>query len=140
MSDNFIPPAQMRYARACMVCSIVLTQTVRSFNLHPCIHHHTYPLYTRTNHFQIFIKQRFRQTGCPNCPFLELKNSTEAIETCTSQVFEGLISIADPKKSWIAKWQRIDGYVRGCYATKVSGSLPEEVKAAMEDEGLVYIP
>ncbi|RYP10514.1 hypothetical protein DL770_008661 [Monosporascus sp. CRB-9-2] len=110
MSENFIPPGQMRYARACMVCSIVLTQT------------------------------RFRNHGCPNCPFLELKGSSEAIETCTSQVFEGLIAIANPKKSWVAKWQRIDGYVRGCYATKVSGSLPEEVRTALEEEGIVYIP
>ena len=51
-----------------------------------------------------------------------------------------MISIADPKKSWIAKWQRVDGYVRGCYATKVSGSLPDDVKLTMEEEGLVYIP
>ncbi|EMR72565.1 putative transcription elongation factor spt-4 protein [Eutypa lata UCREL1] len=110
MSENFIPPSQMRYARACMVCSIVLTQT------------------------------RFKQYGCPNCPFLELRSNPEAVDQCTSQVFEGLISIADPKKSWIAKWQRVDGYVRGCYATKVSGSLPDDVKLTMEEEGLVYIP
>lgn len=65
----------------------------------------------------------------------------DAIIDCTSQVFEGLISLADPSRSWVAKWQRLDGYVKGVYATKVSGTLPEEVVAVMEDEARVkYIP
>ena len=65
----------------------------------------------------------------------------DAIIDCTSQVFEGLITLADPSKSWVAKWQRLDGYVRGVYATKVSGVLPDEVVAVMEDEARIrYIP
>jgi uncharacterized protein (DUF983 family) len=28
MADNFVPPGQQRYTRACMVCSIVMTQAV----------------------------------------------------------------------------------------------------------------
>ncbi|KAI5865533.1 Spt4/RpoE2 zinc finger-domain-containing protein [Durotheca rogersii] len=112
MADGnaYIPPGQMRYARACMVCSIILTQA------------------------------RFRSEGCPNCPFLDLKGSPEAIESCTSGVYEGMMTIADPKRSWIARWQRIDNFVAGVYAIKVSGSLPEDVKQAMEDDGHVYIP
>lgn len=27
----------------------------------------------------------------------------------------------DPAKSWVAKWQRLDGYVPGVYAVKVVG-------------------
>ncbi len=65
----------------------------------------------------------------------------DAIIDCTSQVFEGLISLADPSRSWVAKWQRLDGYVKGVYATKVSGQLPDEVVAVMEDEARIkYIP
>jgi transcription elongation factor SPT4 len=65
----------------------------------------------------------------------------DAIIDCTSQVFEGLITLADPSKSWVAKWQRLDGYVRGVYATKVSGQLPDEIVAAIEGEGRIrYIP
>lgn len=65
----------------------------------------------------------------------------EAILDCTSQVFEGLITLADPSKSWVAKWQRLDGYVRGVYATKVSGMLPDEIIANIEDVGRVkYVP
>jgi transcription elongation factor SPT4 len=88
------------------------------------------------------ISQRFLKEGCPNCDeFLRLQGSMDAIIDCTSQVFEGLITLADPSKSWVAKWQRLDGYVRGVYATKVSGVLPDEVVAVMEDEARIrYIP
>ncbi|KAI1868001.1 hypothetical protein JX265_004054 [Neoarthrinium moseri] len=112
VGGNFVAPGQQRYLRACMVCSIVMTQT------------------------------RFRQEGCPNCEeFLHLKGDPEAIETCTSQVFEGLITLANPARSWVAKWQRLDNYVQGVYATKVSGTLPEEVKTVLEEEyRITYIP
>ncbi|KAK3997660.1 transcription elongation factor spt4 [Cladorrhinum sp. PSN332] len=112
MSENYVAPGQQRYLRACMVCSIVMTQ------------------------------QRFRELGCPNCEeFLRLKGSMEQIESCTSQVFEGLITIADPTRSWVAKWQRLDGYVRGIYATKVSGQLPDDVRTTIEEDYRIqYIP
>lgn len=88
------------------------------------------------------IDQRFRDEGCPNCEeFLHLAGSQDQIESCTSQVFEGLISLANPARSWIAKWQRLDGYVGGVYAIKVSGQLPDEIKSTLEDEYRIqYIP
>ena len=88
------------------------------------------------------ILQRFLREGCPNCEeFLQLAGSSEAVQDCTSQVFEGLITLADPAKSWVAKWQRLDGYVRGVYATKVSGILPEEIIDTMENTARIrYIP
>jgi transcription elongation factor SPT4 len=112
MTSNFVAPGQQRYLRACMVCSIVQTEA------------------------------RFRKEGCPNCEdFLRLAGSPEAIQDCTSQVFEGLITLANPAKSWVAKWQRLDSYVPGVYATKVSGILPEEVIDTMESEARIqYIP
>lgn len=86
--------------------------------------------------------QRFLKEGCPNCePFLRLEGSIDAIIDCTSQVFEGLITLADPAKSWVAKWNRLDGYVRGVYATKVSGTLADEVVSLMEEDYKIrYIP
>lgn len=89
-----------------------------------------------------FLVQRFFKEGCPNCEdFLRLAGSSEAIQECTSQVFEGLITLADPSKSWVAKWQRLDSYVPGVYATKVAGILPEEVIDTMEGEArMKYIP
>ncbi|KAK3940823.1 putative transcription elongation factor spt-4 protein [Diplogelasinospora grovesii] len=112
MSENYVAPGQQRYLRACMVCSIVMTYA------------------------------RFRDEGCPNCEeFLRFAGQPDQIDSCTSQVFEGLISLANPAKSWVAKWQRLDGYVKGVYATKVSGQLPEEVRTMIEEEYRIqYIP
>ncbi|KAH8908799.1 transcription initiation Spt4 [Coniochaeta sp. PMI_546] len=112
MSENFVAPGQQRYLRACMVCSIVMTSA------------------------------RFREEGCPNCEeFLHLQGSSEQIESCTSQVFEGLISLANPTRSWVAKWQRLDGYVKGIYAIKVSGQLPDDVRTTIEEEYRIqYVP
>lgn len=65
---------------------------------------------------------KFQSSGCPNCEhFLELKNSPEAVQDCTSAVFEGLITLNGLEGSWVAKWQRIDGYQPGTYAVKVEG-------------------
>lgn len=62
--------------------------------------------------------------GCPNCEnVLQLRGNNDAIQECTSQVFEGLISVRDPTASWVARWQRLDNYVPGTYATKVTGTV-----------------
>lgn len=62
--------------------------------------------------------------GCPNCEsYLRLQGSAEAIQECTSQVYDGLITLADPEHSWVAKWQRLDGYCPGVYAVKVVGQV-----------------
>lgn len=109
-ANNFIPTGQFRNMRACMVCSIVKTQ------------------------------QQFLSQGCPNCSFLELRGNQDMIAECTSQVFEGLITISDTSRSWVARWQRLEGYVPGCYAVQVEGVLPDEVITTAEESGVHYIP
>jgi transcription elongation factor SPT4 len=107
----FIPPNQQRHMRACMVCSVVRTQ------------------------------QQFTTQGCPNCEdILELAGNPEQVNDCTSQVFEGLITIADTSRSWVARYQRLEGYVPGVYATQVEGILPEDVLVAVENAGINYVP
>lgn len=65
--------------------------------------------------------------GCPNCEnVLQLRGNNDAIQECTSQVFEGLISVRDPTASWVARWQRLDNYVPGTYATKVTGTVSSQ--------------
>jgi transcription elongation factor SPT4 len=98
------PPQQakmsLRSLRACMVCSIVQAGT------------------------------KFVSSGCPNCDeFLEMRHSADVVQDCTSAVFEGMISMADPATSWVAKWQRLEGYAPGTYAVKVEGvvSLLEDI-------------
>lgn len=53
------------------------------------------------------------------------------MDEITSPVFEGLIAMREPSKSWIARWQRIDGFKKGMYAVKVSGnvSIPNPLHA-----------
>ncbi|KAL1306560.1 hypothetical protein AAFC00_005248 [Neodothiora populina] len=109
--SNYVPPGQHRQLRACMVCSIVMPSS------------------------------RFRREGCPNCEeFLELAGHEDSIQECTSQVYEGLITLSDPTSSWVARWQRLEGYVPGVYAVKVTGILPEEIIATIEGAGARYIP
>ena len=87
------PTAKMfRNLRACLVCSIIKPHDV------------------------------FRKEGCPNCDaFLQLTGSDEAIQECTSTVFEGVMNMVNPEESWVAKWQRLQSYVSGLYAVKVVG-------------------
>lgn len=100
-----------RSLRACMVCSIVQPY------------------------------QKFMRDGCPNCEaVLGLQGNADAIQECTSQVYDGLITMGDPTQSWVAKWQRLDSYVPGVYAVKVVGSLPQDVLGNLEDAGVKYIP
>lgn len=86
----------LRSLRACMVCSIVQPAA------------------------------KFTRDGCPNCEdFLELRGNQDGIADCTSSVFEGLMTMAEPERSWVAKWQRLQGYVPGTYAVKVVGVVGE---------------
>jgi transcription elongation factor SPT4 len=107
----YIAPGQQRNMRACMVCSVVRTQN------------------------------QFLTQGCPNCEeILELAGNPEQINDCTSQVFEGLITVADTSRSWVARYQRLEGYKPGVYATQVEGILPDDVIGLVESAGINYVP
>lgn len=58
---------------------------------------------------------------------LHYRGQADLVEDCTSPVFEGLITLREPTKSWVAKWQRLDGFVRGMYAVKVSGNVSGDI-------------
>jgi hypothetical protein len=64
------------------------------------------------------------KNGCPNCDdVIGLRGNNEKVDDCTSPVFEGIITLHEPSESWVAKWQRLDGYVPGIYAVKVTGNV-----------------
>ena len=70
----------------------------------------------------ILSSQRFLAAGCPNCEeFLGLAGNSDTIQDCTSQVFDGVITLTDPRSSWVAKWQRLSDYAPGTYAVRVTG-------------------
>ncbi|PWN98986.1 putative SPT4-transcription elongation protein [Tilletiopsis washingtonensis] len=77
----------------------------------------------------------FLQKGCPNCDqVLQLQQDKVAIQDCTTSQFDGLIAMAQPGQSWVAKWQRIDHRMPGLYAVKVTGSLPAELREQLANE------
>lgn len=112
MGGGFVvTPAQQKHLRACMVCSFV--------QLH----------------------SRFLSEGCPNCePHLGMVGAPEVVEECTSPVYEGLISLVDPMNSWVAKWNRLEGFAPGVYAVKVVGMLSDDRLMQLEENGVRYFP
>lgn len=69
-----------------------------------------------------------------------MQNSGERVAECTSAQFDGVIAIIDPDDSWVARWQRVNRYVKGIYAARVSGRPPPDVLDQLEATGMVYRP
>ncbi|KAK7499151.1 hypothetical protein BaRGS_00009698 [Batillaria attramentaria] len=104
-------PKDLRNLRACLLCSLVKT-----------------------------IEQ-FEFDGCDNCEdYLHMKGNRDVVYDCTSSNFDGLIAMIGPEDSWVAKWQRIERFVRGCYAVSVTGRLPPGVARDLRSRGIEYRP
>lgn len=77
-----------------------------------------------------------------------MRGQQDTVMDCTSQVFEGMITLNTPQfdqqgselKSWVARWQRLEGYQPGVYAVKVVGSLHDDYVLAAESAGVNYVP
>ncbi|ORZ41365.1 transcription elongation factor SPT4-like protein [Catenaria anguillulae PL171] len=99
-------PKDKRNLRACLLCSLVKNAS------------------------------QFRRDGCDNCEeILQLRGRPERLEECTTSAFEGTIAMMNPRRSWVGKWQRINPYLPGLYAIKVSGRLPDDVIEVLERSG-----
>ncbi|XP_065837753.1 transcription elongation factor SPT4-like [Oscarella lobularis] len=102
-------PKDLRQLRACLLCSLIKTL------------------------------EQFEMDGCDNCEeLLQLRNSREAIYDCTSSNFDGMIGLMSPEESWVARWQRIGSFKRGCYAVSVSGELPRHIAQELRSRGVRY--
>ncbi|KIY72561.1 transcription initiation protein spt4 [Cylindrobasidium torrendii FP15055 ss-10] len=103
--------SKSRNLRACLLCALVMTG------------------------------QDFKRMGCPNCDnVLEMKGSSDRVNSCTSIYWEGTIAVMEPETSWVAKWQRTRDYHRGVYAARVKGRLPEEIEDIITQKGFTYRP
>jgi len=69
---------------------------------------------------------------------MQLKGSLERVDGCTTVQFDGIVAVIDPEKSWVARWQRTSKYVRGMYAVRVKGRIPDDVEAELESRGIKY--
>jgi transcription elongation factor SPT4 len=101
-------PGTLKALRACKRCTLVKTTT------------------------------QFTETGCDNCPFLRIEESSERMEDCTSLYFTGLIAMLDPAGSWVGKWQRIGRCKPGVYAVEVIGQFPPQDEEFMREEGIIW--
>ncbi|KAL0095673.1 Spt4/RpoE2 zinc finger-domain-containing protein [Phycomyces blakesleeanus] len=108
---SHVLPHDKKQLRACLVCSLVKNAS------------------------------QFRSSGCDNCEdVLRMRKNIDRVMECTSSKFEGMITMMNPKESWVARWQRIDTYVVGLYAIRVYGRIPEDVEDVLERRGIAYRP
>jgi len=71
---------------------------------------------------------------------MQMKGSPDRIGVCTTTYYDGIIAVIDTETSWVARWQRTSKYVRGMYAVRVKGRVPEDVEAELESRGIKYRP
>ena len=82
---------------------------------------------------------QFRDDGCDNCVypfirnyFMDAPNQTYMMSEAVTANFEGTVSIMQPRKSWVARWQGSSTLRPGTYAQKVfeepGPDLTEELK------------
>ncbi|KAI5119749.1 hypothetical protein M0805_004081 [Coniferiporia weirii] len=103
--------ARARQLRACLLCSIIQSPV------------------------------DFRRNGCPNCEeVMQMKQSQDRVLSCTTTHFDGVVAVIDPETSWVARWQRTSKYVRGMYAVRVKGRIPDDVEQELNDRGIRYRP
>ncbi|XP_060556792.1 transcription elongation factor SPT4-like [Ruditapes philippinarum] len=104
-------PKDLRNLRACLLCSLVKTF------------------------------DQFEMDGCDNCDeYLHMKNNNGAVYECTSSNFDGMVAMMGPEDSWVAKWQRIERFVKGCYALSVTGRLPPGIIRSLKNKNIPYRP
>jgi len=71
---------------------------------------------------------------------MQMKQSQDRVQSCTTTHFDGVIAVIDPEQSWVARWQRTSKYVRGMYAARVRGRVPEDVEQELNERGIRYRP
>ncbi|CAH7669647.1 Spt4/RpoE2 zinc finger-domain-containing protein [Phakopsora pachyrhizi] len=80
---------------------------------------------------------QFKKDGCPNCEdILNMRGRPERVLDCTTGTFDGTVALMDPSQSWVAKWQRINRYIPGLYAIRITGTLPEHIQVELENQGI----
>ncbi len=67
-----------------------------------------------------------------------MQGDRESIDDCTSNNFDGLISMMTPTESWVARWMTIDKLTPGVYAMSVYGKLPKGRIQDLRSKGIEY--
>eukprot|EP00933_Yihiella_yeosuensis_P021239 TRINITY_DN1685_c0_g1_i1.p1 TRINITY_DN1685_c0_g1~~TRINITY_DN1685_c0_g1_i1.p1 ORF type:complete len:191 (-),score=45.93 TRINITY_DN1685_c0_g1_i1:273-845(-) len=101
-------PDGMKNLRACLKCRLILT------------------------------KEQYFQTGCPNCPDLQMTESESRVSACTTMHFQGMMSLVLPG-AFASRFTGLQDSHPGCYALTVKGDLPTHIlEEASNYEGSNY--
>ncbi|PVU92402.1 hypothetical protein BB561_003860 [Smittium simulii] len=69
-----------------------------------------------------------------------MRGNMDRVMECTSSNFDGIIALMDPSRSWVSKWNHLEAYYPGIYASYVSGRIPEDVEDMLVEHGVTYYP
>ncbi|KEI40700.1 uncharacterized protein L969DRAFT_85917 [Mixia osmundae IAM 14324] len=64
-----------------------------------------------------------------------MKSDGERVLQCTTGTFEGVVASVKPQESWVAKFSRIENFIPGAYALRMTGQLDQETQEALEEAG-----
>ena len=77
---------------------------------------------------------QFYAEGCENCPFLELAERQDRVQSCTTSNFEGMVAMMKPDDSWVARWEGISRNLPGVYAMRLEGEMPPQIMQFLRDK------
>ncbi|CAK0786868.1 hypothetical protein CVIRNUC_010082 [Coccomyxa viridis] len=66
-------------------------------------------------------EDQFYDNGCENCLSQSMMGDAERVQECTTNDFQGLVTILNPGSSWTARWLHIAKCKPGVYALAVAG-------------------
>merc|ERR1719264_154364 len=73
----------------------------------------------------IKTENQFEEDGCENCPTLGIAHDPERVMECTSPHFAGIVSLMQPRDSWVGSWNGLESKIPGCYCIDVDGDMFE---------------
>ena len=133
MSENFVPPNQQRNLRACMVCSVVMTQNVRLSPHTPSLSlpHPLTPLFLAIPQRRLSKLRRSAQSRRQH-----RRNNRLHVPS-----FRRANHARRPEEELGCEMAALGWVCEGGLCDEVSGQLPDEVVSVIEEEGRIrYIP
>ena len=68
----------------------------------------------------------------------QMEQDKEMLGKLTTSHFEGMVSMLEPKDSWVAKWQKLVKHSPGVYAIEIFEALPAEIQKYLQQQNIPY--
>lgn len=79
---------------------------------------------------------QFLDSGCENCRWMAEEIEHSNLDEFTTSNFSGLMTVMDPKSSWVSKWTHTAKAVPGCYALSLNDPPPRTLQEKLESRGI----